>query len=97
MRSFGALFVSVATFTVLWTAQVAEAAPTAACRNLAKQFGENPELLDTSELARLRTCISGELSSKMDSHRPPALALPPPPPPAPALPPPPPPIPVPGK
>lgn len=71
MRSFGALLVSIATVMVLWTAQLAEAAPTAACRNLAKQFGEKPEVLDTSELARLRTCVSDELSSKMEPRRPP--------------------------
>lgn len=92
MRSFGTLLVSVATMMVPWAAQLAEAAPTPACRNLAKQFGEKPEVLDTSELARLRTCISDELSSKMEPRRPPPAA-------APAAPPrpPPPPVSVPGK
>lgn len=84
MRGISVLLVLPATLVALCTAEGVEAAPTSACRNLAKQFGEKPEVLDVSELARLRTCVSDELSSKMEDRRLPVPPPPPPPPPAPA-------------
>ena len=70
----GVVLVSSVTLLVFCTAQVAEAAPTPDCRNLAKQFGGKPEELSDSDLARLRTCVSNELSSRFERHRPPPPA-----------------------
>lgn len=68
MRHIAAILFSLAAFQLLWTAHPVLAAPTAECRNLAKQFGEKPEALDRLELARLRTCITTELSGKLSAN-----------------------------
>lgn len=77
------------------------------CKSLAKAFAEDPKKLDDISLAKLRTCISNEIRSRVSgpagasapaprpSYTPPRLP-PPPPAPAPAPAPPPPPLP-PGK
>ena len=83
------IFVSVVPVVLLTfgAAQLTQAAPTARCRSLATQFGEKPDALELNELAKLRTCVSDELSSKMESRRPPPpMSLPPPPPPRPPVP-----------
>ena len=59
----------------------ARATPTTACKALAKQFSEATGVLDTSDLARLRTCVSDELSSQLINRRP-ATPMPSPAPPA---------------
>ena len=65
MRITTALLISVSATIVLWLSTVVVAAPSAECRALAKQFSEKPETLDTSQLARLRTCVSDELALKV--------------------------------
>jgi hypothetical protein len=47
----------------------AEAAPTTACKALARQFAEKAEM-DTSDLAKLRTCVSVELNAQLTARRP---------------------------
>jgi len=61
--------------------EYAQAVPTAACKALAKQFADKTDLLDLSDLAKLRTCVSEELNAQMATRRPPPPAPPPPPPP----------------
>lgn len=69
MRRTGVVLVSGAMFAALCGTQLAEAAPPPACLDLSKRFGGKPELLSTSELAQLRTCITNELSSRLEEQR----------------------------
>ena len=66
------------TMTALLASWSAHALPSPECRTLARTFGDNPRNLDQSELARLRKCVSDELSAVMVSDRlvPPAAAAP---------------------
>jgi hypothetical protein len=65
------LVVRVASVLVLGsvTCDAVLAEPDATCRAFAKQFSEKPETLDTSTLARLRTCVSRELELKLATDR----------------------------
>ena len=54
----------------------ARAAPSTTCKGLAKQFAEATGVLDTSDLAKLRTCVSDELNSQLITRRPVAPAPP---------------------
>lgn len=65
MRHIAVIPLSLAAFEVLLIAPPATAAPTAECRNLAKQFGERPEGLGRSDLTFLRTCVTEEISRKL--------------------------------
>lgn len=70
MKVFSVRLASVTALMFLSTTQFATATPNAACLKLAKQFGEKPESLDTSELAKLRTCVTEVLDSKLDTPKP---------------------------
>lgn len=70
MKRVAVVLVSGAALAALCGAQLAEAAPPPACLDLSKRFGDKPELLSTSELAQLRTCITNELSSRLEEQRP---------------------------
>lgn len=67
MRRMAVVFVSGAMFAAICGAKLAEAAPPPACLDLSKRFGDKPELLSTSELAQLRTCITNELSARLEA------------------------------
>jgi hypothetical protein len=66
MRGTNVLHVYMALFLVPLMSDFAMATPTDECRTLAKRFNERPDLLSQSELARLRKCVTDELSTKLE-------------------------------